>query len=110
MIHQVFTIYDSKAGMYFRPFCAQAIGQAIRMFDDSANDPEHQFCVHAEDFSLFHLGSFDDADATVDFFQIPKVLVKAHELRRDVGQALETDPYVADVISAANAAGGRNAR
>lgn len=62
MIHKVFAVYDEKAGYYTRPFMFISTGEALRVFIESANNPEHAFCKHAGDFSLFDIGEYDDAD------------------------------------------------
>jgi len=66
MIHQIFSVYDSKAAAYTQPFYAVNSRVAVRMFTELANDPKHTFGMHPEDFTLFELGSFDDATGTID--------------------------------------------
>lgn len=56
---QVFAVFDSKAESYLQPFYALAVGAAIRSFSDAANSESHEFHKHAGDFTLFHLGAFD---------------------------------------------------
>lgn len=57
---KVYTVYDSKVGAYLQPFFMQSRGQAIRAFSDSVNDTSTQFYKHAEDFTLFEIGEYDD--------------------------------------------------
>ena len=71
MIHRIFTVYDEKAEAYLPPFYFQAVGQAIRAFSDSANDPNHQFNKHPSDYTIFELGHFDDQDAKFHPFETP---------------------------------------
>ena len=82
MIHGVYTIYDSKAELYLQPFYCQAKGQAIRMFEDTCNDPEHQFYKHAEDFTLFQLGVYDDQNAEMQMLKTPCPIGKAIEFKK----------------------------
>lgn len=56
----VFAVYDSKAKAYMRPFFSQSIGTAIRAFGDVVNDPQEMVAKHSADFSLHHIGEFDD--------------------------------------------------
>lgn len=56
---QVFTVYDSKAEAYGQPTYAQAVGAAVRAFSSAANQEGHDFQKFAGDFTLFHVGSFD---------------------------------------------------
>ena len=57
----VYTIYDSAAAVYMRPFFLQADGQAMRMFTDIATDAEHDVGKHPEDYSLARIGTYDDS-------------------------------------------------
>lgn len=66
MLLQVFSIYDSKVEAYLQPFFAPTKGAAIRYFSDAIADPQHQFFKHCEDFTLFHLGSYDDSGGLFD--------------------------------------------
>lgn len=55
----IFAIYDAKAEAYLRPFFAEAKGLAVRSFRDVVNEADHQMHKYAEDYTLFHIGSFD---------------------------------------------------
>lgn len=79
MITKIFTVYDSKAEAYLPPFYMQSKGQAVRAFQDSASDPQHQFFRHSGDYTLFELGEFDDQTAS---FQMLHTMV-------NLGTALE---------------------
>ena len=59
----VYTIYDTAAGAYMRPFFVQSDGQAIRAFKDLALDASHDVGKHPEDYSLFRIGVYDDNTA-----------------------------------------------
>ena len=62
----VYTIFDSAAGAYMRPFFAQSDGQALRGFTDISCDAEHDIGKHPEDYSLYRIGTFDDQKAKLD--------------------------------------------
>lgn len=64
MIYKVFSVYDSKARSYSRPFYAINEEIAVRMFASAIDDPESQLGKHPADFSLHLLGSFDDSTGT----------------------------------------------
>ena len=55
-----YAIFDSAAGVYMRPFFAQAHGLATRMFSDLACDADHDVGKHPEDYSLYFIGEYDD--------------------------------------------------
>jgi len=61
MIYKVHAIYDDKTGIYTRPFLSITTGEAVRDFKQSANDPNHKIGIHAADFTLFEIGTYDDA-------------------------------------------------
>ena len=79
MTLKAFTVYDSKAEAYLQPFFMQSKGQAIRAFQDLANDETHQFGKYPADFTLFEIGEYDDATA----------LIKNHDHKINLGIALE---------------------
>lgn len=63
MNYKVFTVYDSKAEYYMQPFLFQNIGEAIRAFADTATDPSTTIGRHPGDFTLFQIGTWDNATA-----------------------------------------------
>lgn len=60
MIHSVFSVYDAKADAFLPPFILPRAQMAQRVFGDCVNSRTHQFHSHPEDYTLFHLGNFDD--------------------------------------------------
>jgi len=66
---QVFTVYDSKAEAYIQPWYSQTLGTAIRSFEQAVNNEEHDFFKFAADYTLFHLGDFDQS--TAEFTALP---------------------------------------
>lgn len=60
MVVQIFAVFDSKTKAFMQPFFSLAIGSGIRAFVDAVNDASTPFFKHPQDFSLFHIGSFDD--------------------------------------------------
>ncbi len=62
----IYSIYDTAAAVYMRPFFCQADGQAMRMFSDISTDAEHDVGKHPEDYSLVRLGRWNDATADMD--------------------------------------------
>lgn len=60
MIQKAYSIYDSKAEAYSRPFFAINKAMAIRSFQDIAADQQHPIGQHPEDYTLFEIGQWDD--------------------------------------------------
>jgi hypothetical protein len=79
MLLQMFTVYDSKAEAFLPPFFMNAKGSAIRSFADTCNDPQHAFYKHPDDYTLFHLGQFDDVHSTFDISDSKVPLGSARE-------------------------------
>lgn len=63
---ELLAVYDSKAKAFMAPFVVSQIAVAARVFAEAANKMNHQICEHPEDFTLWHLGTFDDDTATFD--------------------------------------------
>lgn len=61
MFYELFAVYDSKAEAYLPPFILPKVAQAERVFADCVRSDSHQFSANPADYTLFHLGQFDDA-------------------------------------------------
>jgi hypothetical protein len=83
MILKIFSVYDAKAASYVTPFYQTTIGLAERIFTDEANNPESSLNKHAEDYTLFLIGEFDQNTAETTLEKTPKPLMKAIEVKRD---------------------------
>lgn len=68
MIYEVLSVYDSKAKVFMKPFFNTNLAVGVRLFADVANDPDQPMCRNAEDYTLFHLGSWDDNKGTYEQF------------------------------------------
>lgn len=60
MKHMMYSILDSKSGIYNLPWSAPARGSALRTFADISNDPKTSIHAHPEDYNLFEIGTYDD--------------------------------------------------
>jgi len=80
----VFTIFDEKAQAYNVPFFQSHVGQAIRSFSDLVQDPKSTLQKHPSDFSLYHIGEFDDGDARIVSFPEPRLVSRASEFSSDM--------------------------
>lgn len=78
---QIYTIYDSKAGAYLQPFFAKTEGVAIRYIRSALQDEKHEFFVHAEDYSLWHIGAFDELSAEISAYP-PKHIGAMHHFKQ----------------------------
>lgn len=55
----MYSVYDSKAGAWIQPFFAPNNAVALRAFHTAACDPTHDFHIHGADYTLFHVGDWD---------------------------------------------------
>lgn len=79
MILKVYTVYDSKAEAYLQPFFSQSKGVAIRSFQEAVRDEKSNISKYPEDFTLFELGEYDDANSKFNLHDTPQSLGVAVE-------------------------------
>lgn len=82
MILQVMTIRDRVADAFDRPSFHTSVGAAARGFGDEINRPESITKNHAEDYDLYHLGTYDDSDASFKLFDKPRQVAIGKDLVR----------------------------
>lgn len=61
-----FTVRDSCAEAFIRPFFAQSPGAAIRSFSDEVNGGDSPVSSHPQDYTLFEIGVFDCLTGILD--------------------------------------------
>lgn len=63
----IFTVFDTAAEAFLRPFFAETEGMAKRAFSEAINSPdgESSFFKHFQDYSLFLVGWFDDQSGEI---------------------------------------------
>jgi len=78
---QIIAIYDAATMAFGRPVFVSSLGGAIRSFGDEVNsNTESDAYKHPQDFSLHHLGEYDDADGSIETFT-PARLARASDLK-----------------------------
>lgn len=60
------SIRDQKAEAWLNPMFFLARAQAVRSFQDAVNGREGDIAKHPEDYTLFHLGYFDQLTGEVE--------------------------------------------
>lgn len=66
MMLNAYSIYDLKALMFFPPFYLSTDGAAARAFSDTVNDPSTSISRHPSDYVLYCVGTFNDANGTLE--------------------------------------------
>ena len=77
---KMYSIFDSAAAAYMRPFFVQTDSVALRAFQDLAINAEHEVGRHPEHYSLFRIGEFDDNEIGKSYFEGVECIAQAHEL------------------------------
>ncbi len=86
----LFSVFDSVAQRYLKPFFAENVASAIRAFGDVAVDPEHMFGQHPEDYALYHVGSWEGESGTLITME-PHKIASANSFIAAAGPQLEVD-------------------
>lgn len=60
MKHLAYSVFDSKTLLFSKPFYALSEAQALRSFADLGRSEDTDPGRHPEDYSLFHVGVYDD--------------------------------------------------
>lgn len=79
---EIVAMYDSAAQMFGRPFFVQTVGIAIRSFSDEIQRqaPDNDLFKHPDDFTLYHLGAFDDSLGAFSLPEQPVMLIRGKDL------------------------------
>lgn len=80
MNEKMFTVFDSKVEAYMTPFFSQTMPSALRAFSDTVQNTEHPFHKHAEDYTLFELGIWNDTNGSFEIHKTPIPVAKAIEV------------------------------
>lgn len=67
----IFSVYDSKAEQFLPPIFEVTRGTALRRFEASAQQADHEFHRHAGDYSLFELGAWYPQTGAIDMLEAP---------------------------------------
>lgn len=62
MIQRAYSILDTKAQVFYTPFFAVNDATALRIVADTASDLQTVIGRHPEDFVVYHVGTWNDAN------------------------------------------------
>ncbi len=77
MKHELFAVFDAAAVRFLEIFCAPTLEFAIRGFKEACGTDGHQFSKFPEDYSLFHVGTFDAELGAIEPMTAHKIAVAA---------------------------------
>lgn len=78
---QVFSVFDAKQGIYGQPNLLLNRATAERAFMQSVLDPQSNIAQHPEDFTVFHIGEYDDETAKFTNLPTPEPIGTALEFQ-----------------------------
>lgn len=67
MMLQIFCVHDNVADAYLVPFFLHNKGLAVRSFSDCINDDQHQWSKNPQDYTLFHIGQYNDSTSELEY-------------------------------------------
>lgn len=62
----VYSIFDNAAGAFMQPFFMVNDGMAVRAFSDTANTADSSIKAHPDQFSLYRVGTWNDASGYLE--------------------------------------------
>lgn len=65
ILKRMYSVLDKKSGSWESPFCARTHGEAERIISGVVNDPQTIIGQYPEDFSLWHIASFNPVSGEV---------------------------------------------
>lgn len=82
MISQIVSIFDVAASAFSRPVFVGTVGLGVRSFTDEVNrpGPNNEVNRHPADFSLYHLGHFDDSVGLFVLLASPVLVCRAFDV------------------------------
>lgn len=96
---QIISIYDSKAGAFITPWFSQTVATAQRQFMSAVDDKSTDFHKYPGDYTLFHLGGFDQEQGKFDILPTPENLglaitfMRGRDAAGTLHEALEEPPH-----------------
>ncbi len=66
MQHGYYAVYDNKAERYYSPMLFRSDLEALRVFNDCIEDPNHQFGKNPEDYSIWKIALWDEETGEID--------------------------------------------
>lgn len=86
---KMFSVYDSKIEAYMAPIFCRTNGEALRRFEATAAQEDHDFNLHAADFTLMAVGEWDDEKGIITNYEANISLANALEFRNQLNPSAE---------------------
>lgn len=85
---KAFAVMDLKAGFFSNPWFDLTESMAMRGFSDMVMDnsnPNNLWAKHPEDFALYHIGSFETDNGSLDKLLVLQCLLTASAVKASRG-------------------------
>lgn len=79
MIKQMYAIYDAVAQMWTHPILVNNDDEAKRVFKDACLNPDLPMGAHSADYSIYHIGEFDQNTAVLTPCSPHVLIAKGHQ-------------------------------
>lgn len=98
MKHRMFSIKDTKADVYNKPFYLINEKLVERVAADLLRDKSSEISRHPDDFIMFDLGSYDDNTGTFTLNELPTVLFRFSDLEHlRTGETFSAGDMIKDI-------------
>ena len=78
---KLYAVYDAAANAFMPPLAFRAHTEAVRSFKHACVDPEHMFNKSLVDYSLWYIGEYNEASASLTLITPPECLAKGEEFK-----------------------------
>lgn len=87
MVYEICAVFDSAVNCYARPVFVASVRVAVRQFQDEVNrvSEDNPMNRHPEDFSLYHLGTFEDEGGYIARLEKPERIARASDFFNEKG-------------------------
>ena len=84
MLYSIVTVYDAAMTAFGRPVFVASKGAALRSFSDEVRNPKsEEMFRHPEDFTLYFIGTWDDANGKFEAPREPERLINGRECKME---------------------------
>lgn len=97
MNSHIFCVHDKGAEQYLEPWMLPTKELALRAFSDCVNKDGHNFNLHPDQYTLFHIGEFD-GDRGMVLPQSPESLCNGVSVKKPVEKPLLVSSDIVEAV------------
>jgi len=79
---KIYTVYDSAVQAYDKPFALRNKGEALRSWQEVANDKNTTICKRPTEFTLFEIADWDDLTGQISLYETKMSLGLAADFQK----------------------------